>query len=350
MKKGDTIKNVAKAAGVSISTVSRVVTGSSKVSAELMQKVQAAAASMGVDLSRRNKGKVLAFILSNRGMLHPFHSHILVGAEAHAAQNGWSMLFFTLSYSTTARWRDLHIPRILERRDLVSGFVVAGTSSQNLLDLLDHERIPFAVLGNNVIGDWSPEKHDVVWFDDIQGGMELTRYLQSLGHRDIWFVGNTRFPWFSRRYNGYCAAMRDAGLEPRISQIDTENDQELGYLATKSLLAKQLPVTAIFAGGDPITEGVCEALRQSGLRIPQDISVAGFNDIEAAWSHPPKTTVHVFTEQIGKSLVQMVLNRIDHRHLEPQQITIPTKVIKRESCHPLVGIREVTAATPVRSF
>jgi DNA-binding LacI/PurR family transcriptional regulator len=348
LEKRHTIKDVAKIAGVSIATVSRVATGSSRVREEVAQRVKAAAGKLGVDLQRRSKGKVLAFILSNRPMLHPFHSHILVGAEAQCAQSEWSMLFLTLSYPTTARWRDLHIPRILERRDLVSGFIVAGTTSQNLLDLLDHERLPFAVLGNNVLGDWRPEKHDVLWFDDIQGAAELSRYLLSLGHRDIWFVGNTRLPWFSRRYEGYRLAMQEAGLEPRLSEVDTERDQELGYLATKSLLARNGPVSAIFAGGDPTAEGVCKALRDCALRIPEDVSVVGFNDIESAMLHPPLTTVHVFTEQIGKRLAQMVLNRIEYPQMDPQHLTIPTQLVKRESCRTVGTARESTAIENTR--
>jgi DNA-binding LacI/PurR family transcriptional regulator len=338
-----TIKDVAKLAGVSIATVSRVATGSSRVSRAVAQRVLKAAADLGVDLSRRSKGRVIAFMLSNRGMLHPFHSHILVEAEAHCSGNDWSTLFLTLTYSPTARWRDLHIPRILERRDLVSGFIIAGTNFQNLLDRLDHERWPFAVLGNNVLGEWRPEKHDVVWFDDTQGAIDLTRYLQSLGHRDIWFVGNTRLPWFARRYSGYCHAMREAGLEGHLSEVDTEKDQDLGYLATKSLLARNAPVSAIFAGGDHPAEGVCRALRDCGLRIPEDVSVAGFDDVVAMLLHPPLTTVHVFTEQIGKKLAQMVLNRIEHPYLEPQHATIPTQLVRRDSCRPLAGVRDVAA-------
>jgi len=348
VEKRHTIKDVAKLAGVSIATVSRVATGSSRVSEEATQRVKDAAEKLGVDLNRRGKGKVIAFILSNRGMLHPFHSHILVEAEEYCSRHDWSMLFLTLSYSPSVRWRDLHIPRVLERRDLVSGFIVAGTNSQNLLDLLDHERLPFAVLGNNVLGDWRPEKHDVLWFDDVQGGAELTRYLQSLGHRDIWFAGNTRLPWYARRYSGYCQAMQEAGLDTRLSEVDTEKEQELGYLATKSLLARNAPVSAIFAGGDSTAEGVLKALRDRGLRIPEDISVAGFNDIEAMLIHPPLTTVHVFTEQIGRKLAQMVLNRIAHPYLEPQHVTIPTQVVKRESCRALAGVREVAVGENLR--
>jgi DNA-binding LacI/PurR family transcriptional regulator len=340
VEKKHTIKDVARLAGVSVATVSRVATGKSRVSQAVARRVLKASADLGVDLNRRGKSRVIAFILSNRSMLHPFHSHILVEAEAHCSGNDWRVLFLTLSYSPMAASRDLHIPRLLERRDLVSGFILAGTNYQNLLDRLDHEGLPFAVMGNNVLGNWHAEKYDVVWFDDMQGANELTRYLQSLGHRDIWFVGNTQLPWYAHRYDGYCQAMSEAGLEPRLSEADAEREQDIGYLATKSLLAKNVPVSAIFAGGDAVADGVYRAVRDCGQRIPEDISVAGFDDVLATLFHPPLTTVHVFTDQIGKKLAQMVLNRIAHPYLEVQQARIPTQLVRRESCLSLTGVRE----------
>jgi LacI family transcriptional regulator len=137
--------------------------------------------------------------------------------------------------------------------------------------------------------------------------------------------------------------MHEAGLEPRLSEVDAEREQDIGYLATKSLLAKNLPVSAIFAGGDLLGEGACRALRDCERRIPEDVSVAGFDDVVATLFHPPLTTVHVFTEQVGKKLAQMVLNRIAHPYLEPQRAMIPTQLVRRESCLPLSGSRE----TPV---
>jgi LacI family transcriptional regulator len=84
------------------------------------------------------------------------------------------------------------------------------------LDWLIQESIHFSILGNNVQGEWRPEKCDVVWFDDQLGAYELTRHLLTLGHRHIWFVGNCQLPWFSRRYEGYRRAMAEANLS-RIS-------------------------------------------------------------------------------------------------------------------------------------
>jgi DNA-binding LacI/PurR family transcriptional regulator len=335
-----TLRNVAKIAGVSVATVSRVMTGKVRVSQEIAQRVLKSANDLGIDLNRWNKSRLIAFLLCNRAVLHPFHSQILLGVEASVAEQGWNTLFVTLHYSPTQDWHDIHVPRILERRDLASGFVIAGTSSQNLLNFLSYERVPYAILGNNVVGEWREEEHDVVSFDDVQGALEVTSYLLSLGHRAIWFVGNGQLPWYRRRFEGYCQAMRAQGLKPLLSEIDSEKDEELGFLATKSLFSRGEPVTAIFAGGDPAVEGVYKALRDCGLRIPEDVSVAGFNDIEAASMHPALTSVRVFTEQIGRQLSRMVLNRIENPGLPKQHITIPTQLIKRESCRPLPLMNE----------
>lgn len=336
--------DLARLAGVSVATISRVANGSARVSPEIEEKVRKVADELGINLYRGRSSKVIAFLLSNRQMLHPFHSHVLIGAESYCAARGWNIVFLTFSYSPNVSGHELRLPQILERRDTVSGFILAGTNSQNLLELLNRRTIPFAVLGNNVLGEWPSEQYDVVWFDDIQGAAELTRYFQSLGHRDIWFVGNTRLPWFARRYEGYCRAMQEAGLAPRLSGLDSKEERVLGLLATKLLLARREPVTAIFAGGDATAEGVYSALRDAGMNVPEDISVAGFNDIEAGLLHPALTTLRVFTEEIGKHLAEALLTRIDNPHAGPQQVTIPTQLIKRESSRPLSETERLDAA------
>jgi DNA-binding LacI/PurR family transcriptional regulator len=328
------LQTIARRAGVSVATVSRVSTGRARVSREISEKVRRAAGELGIELNKR-PSRVLGFILSNREMLHPFHSHILLGAEAFASAAEWNMLFLTLRYPSTSAYKDLSLPPIIRRRDVVGGFIVAGTNSRNLLDLLRREELPFAVLGNNVIGDWRPAEYDVVWFDDIQGTFESTRYLQALGHTQIWYIGNVRLPWLARRYEGYSRAMREAGLTPRLSTSDSERSSEIGYIATRSLLARNEPVTAILAGSDPIVEGVYKALRDCGLGVPEDVSVVGFDDVEAALLHPPLTTCRVFTAEVGRKLVELVLRRIEDPVAAPQQVTLPTQLVKRESCQAL---------------
>src|SRR5215469_14031194 len=142
-----TLRRVAQMTGVSVATVSRVMTGKARVSEAIAARVLKSASEIGIDLNRRNKSRVVAFLLCNRDALHPFHSHILLSAEAAFAEQGWNILFITLRYSPSQHWRDMHIPHLLERRDLAAGYIIAGTSSQNLLNYLRHEGLPFAVLG-----------------------------------------------------------------------------------------------------------------------------------------------------------------------------------------------------------
>jgi DNA-binding LacI/PurR family transcriptional regulator len=232
--------------------------------------------SSNIDVSSRNKTKALAFLLSNRAMLHAFHSRVLIGAEAHCTALGWDMVFLSYNYSPNISDRELHPPQILQRHDAVRAVILAGTNSMNMLRFLERKNITFAVLGNNVIDATDDLKQqDVVFTDDIQGAYDMTRYLINLGHRHIGFVGNLRLPWFARCFAGYRRAMDGAGLSQHLNSTDSEDDVESGYLGTKSLLARHKSITAILAGDDPTAHGVYKALRDSGLRIPEDVSVCG---------------------------------------------------------------------------
>jgi len=330
-------REVAELAKVSLATVYRVARGTANVTPETQQRVRTAAARLGVHLSRIGKFRVIAFVLCNRELTQRFHfhSHILLGADSYCAAREWSMLFHRLVYPRDVRPQDLHLPRILQRRDIISGIIVSGMIFSNLLDLLHSRRMTYCVLGNNVLGEWQPSEHNVIWFDDISGCVEMTRYLQSLGHRDIWFVGNCDFPWGARRHKGYERGMLDAGLTPRLSTTHADQDPEIGYLATKSILAGGEPVSAILAGSDAIAEGVYNALRDFRLRVPEDVSVAGFNYIEAALLHPPLTTMRVFSEEIGKQMAELLLKHAAEPSLPPEHFTVPTQLVKRESCQPV---------------
>jgi DNA-binding LacI/PurR family transcriptional regulator len=337
IKKGKLgLREIASVAQVSVATVSRVLNGNTRVDPAIRKVVLEAAAKLKIDLSQRNKTKVLAFLLSNHAVLHAFHSRVLTGAEAYCAAHGWDMVFLSFKYSPIVPWKELTLPMVVQRRDVVRALILAGTNFTNLIELLNNKGITFVVLGNNVIGEPQKLKGDVIFSDDIQGGHDMTRYLIGLGHRDIWFVGNTRLPWFARCFAGYRSAMDEAGLEPRQSSIDSEDDTEIGYLGTKSLLSSGESVTAIFAGNDPTAHGVYKALRDRGLKVPDDISVAGCNDTVGPLLYPALTTIREFPEQLGKHMVELILNRIAKPGLDPQRVTIPTEFIKRDSCRPIL--------------
>ena len=337
------LREIAALAKVSVATVSRVLNGNKRVDPGIRDLVLKAADSLEIDLSQRNKTKAMAFLLSNRAMLHAFHSRILLGAEAYCTANGWDMVFLSFNYSPQVPWKELHLPKVVQRHDVVRAVVLAGTNSANLLQLLDHKGIAYSVLGNNVIGEPPNLKGDRVYSDDIQGGQETTQYLIGLGHRDIWFVGNVRLPWFARHYEGYRRAMKAAGLEPRLSGLEFDDETEMGYINTKSLLARSERCTAILAGNDQTAHGVYKGLRDSGLKVPDDISVAGCDDTASTWLYPGLTTTREFPEQLGQQMVKLVLSRIAQPNLPPQVVTIPTELIKRESCRPPAAIQSPLA-------
>jgi DNA-binding LacI/PurR family transcriptional regulator len=340
------LREIANLAKVSVATVSRVLNGNTHVDQAIQETVLAAAAKLDVDLSSRYKTKALAFLLSNRSLLHAFHSRVLIGAEKHCTALGWDMVFLSYNYSLSVTRRELRPPQILQRQDTVRAVILAGTNSMDMLQFLQRKHITFAVLGNNVMNATDDLKgHDVVFADDIQGAYDMTRYLIGLGHRDIGFVANLRMPWFSRCLVGYRRAMNDAGLSERLDGTDSEDDVESGYLGTKSLLTQHKKVTAILAGDDPTAHGVYKALRASGLRIPEDISVCGCNDTVGSWLHPPLTTIREFPEQLGKQLAEVVLKRIQSPSLPPQRVTVPTELVKRDSSHPILVMRDLAVAS-----
>lgn len=325
-------KDVAKQANVSPATVSRVAKGQVNVEASIRARVRKAAESLGVDLEqkRNEKANIIAFMLSNRDLLHNFQARVLFGSESYCASQDRELLFMSYRYSPNMPPSELHLPKILNQRGIVRAMILGGTNSSNMLNALRERQIPFAVLGNNVIGEWNPQDFDAVYSDDVQGAYDLTAHLIAEGHRDIWFIGDVELPWYARCAQGYRRCMTEAGLQPRLSEIHSD-DRQLGYLAMRSILSQREFVTAVFAGSDQIASGVYEALRQSGLGIPDDVSVAGFNDSDAALMDPPLTSVREFPEELGKHLADFVLRRIQSPEREAQHLIIPTRIVLRRS-------------------
>ena len=333
------LSDVARAAQVSTATVSRFVGSRGGINPETRNRIIAAASRLGFDLESSRKSRIIVFLLSNRGVLHPFHSAVLMGAQAYCAEHDYAMLFLPFHYPVNAGPGEVSLPEILEQRRLVSGVIAAGTNSQTLLRLLSRKSIPWVALGNNLIAS---DGHDLggggaVYFDDISGAYELTRYLQSLGHRHIAFIGNVSLPWYARRYQGYERAMQEAGLEIQVNDRNFREGEEMGYMAAKLMLQQARVPTAIFAGDDAAARGVYGAARDRGLRIPEELSVAGFNDTpEASALQPPLTSVRVFTDEVGKQLAEALLQQIFWPRQQGPQINLPTQLIRRESCASLL--------------
>jgi DNA-binding LacI/PurR family transcriptional regulator len=145
------LKDVARSAGVSRTTAWRVANGIGRVSPQIAESVRKAAEKLQVDLHQKSRTNLVAFLLGNRNLLHPFHSRILSGVECYCAQRGYHVVFLSLHYSLQAEWKEVSVPKILRRRDFVDGFILAGVHAQNLLDILAHCELPFAVQGNSVL-------------------------------------------------------------------------------------------------------------------------------------------------------------------------------------------------------
>jgi len=326
---------VARLAKVSVSTVSRVAQGNSKLPSSVQASVLAAAQHLGFNLTSDAKSRTITFILGNRDTVNEFQSKVLLGAEGYCTRHDWSLQFISLRSDLNAPHSRLNLSEVLTSSNRPTGVILTGTHSANILAALSEKKIPFSLVGNNVVGDWQPDQYDCVFTDDVRGSAEITRYLISQGHRNICYVGNERLPWFARCARGYRQAMKEADLEPRFSEIGAE-DRELGYLAVKALLNSGERSTALFVGTDQAASGVYQALQESGIRIPDDISVAGFNDTIGEVLHPGLTTVREFPKELGVHLAEFAIRRIQEPKLPPQQLIMPTELIRRESVRQIV--------------
>jgi len=327
---------VARLAKVSLSAVSRIAQGNQKVAPSVQASVLAAARDLGVNLAPGAGNRTITFILGNRDTVNEFQSKVLLGAEGYCTGKDWALHFVSFRSDLNAPLSNLSLPEILTSSNRPSGVILSGTHSANILAALSEKKIPFSLVGNNIVGDWQPEHYDCVFTDDVRGSADITRHLIAQGHRNIWYIGNQRLPWFARCARGYRQAMKEADLEPRFSEIGSE-DRELGYLAVKALLASGERPTALFVGTDQAASGVYQALQESGIRIPDDISVAGFNDTIGEVLHPGLTTVREFPKELGVHLAEFTLRRIQEPDLPPQQLIMPTELIRRES------VRQVAA-------
>jgi DNA-binding LacI/PurR family transcriptional regulator len=332
MPKKITLDDLARAAKVSPATVSRVVAGVPTVDPALRMKVRKIAEKLGVDLEqrRRSQSKVVTFLLGNRDILHPFQARLLMGAGACCTENNWEVLFLCFNYTPEIPTHALHLPQLLSDQTHARGVILAGSHYPNMLDALYQRGIPFATVGSSVIGDWKPDKCDVVYPDDISGANEATEFLISKGHRSIVFIGNLQLPWFQRCSIGYSQAMQKAGLNPHVLEFRS-NETQGGYLITKAHFARTERPTAILAGNDQVATGVYEALRELKLTVPDEVSVAGINDTQASLLSPRLTSVREFPEEIGRCLAEFLLNRLRKPTMAPQHQVIPTQLVPRDS-------------------
>jgi LacI family transcriptional regulator len=174
------------------------------------------------------------------------------------------------------------------------------------------------------------------------GGLSAVEHLTRLGHRRVGFVGGTPTLWCSRaRLDGYRAGLEAAGLAVDPALL-TEGDfgYESGFRAADRLLALPDRPTAIFAANDQMALGVYEAVRRRGMRVPEDVSVVGFDDLpETRWSSPPLTTVHQPLAEMGLLAARTVLRLVNGERIESPRVELATDLVVRDSTAPPRGAR-----------
>lgn len=327
-----TIYDVAKAAGVGIGTVSRVLNNSTQVSPETQEKVQKAIRELGFrrskvarqlsrGIQRHNVGAIMPFIT------HPSFVERLRGIQRALDDQGNDFNLILYSVSEPERLNE-QLVTIVEHAT-VDGLLIATLNvSDELRDLLTQASIPFVTLSDACTGELNS-----IGPDNMRGGYMATQYLLELGHRHIAYVGDAfpddyGFPTGELRYKGYLSALQEHGI--RLCPEDVylgDHGEEPAYRLTEQLLAMPELPTAIFAMSDIQAVGCIRAIRKGGLRVPEDISVIGFDDVQLS-RHVGLTTIRQHLEHsgyIGMQLLQNLLsdpNNVVPRQLPPLELVV----------------------------
>ena len=331
-----TIKDVAKQAGVSHSTVSRALHGSSLISNETVERIRRIAVEMGYFPSaaarslKTNRSRALGVIVS--AIDDPFFSEILQGIEEVAQEHGYSMLM-AASQRNSEREQAI-IQDMRERR--VDGLIIcsASFSTEQRRKLLEYG-IPIVMVNNQA----AEEYRYSIYHDDVDGSRQVTRHLIGLGHERIAYLGNSLSGRTTLdRSTGFRQEMESAGLA-----ITAEHIHEVpGGRPEDSLAALDyflnLPErpTALFCFNDMLAIGVLDGLHAAGIRVPEDISVVGFDNIVfSAYTNPPLTTLDQPKRYIGAEAARLILGLLDNEETLEQQIQkLKGKLLVRQSTAP----------------
>lgn len=334
-----TIRDVARYAGVGIGTVSRVLNGGNQVSRATQERVTLAIRHLGFRPNaqarriHRNRSETVCFVLSNRTFPNTFHARILQGVEDCAHELHQHVLFTAVHYDATTAPHRISLPSLLEERGLFDGLILAGTNYPNFLTRIEKMQIPFVVFGNNVFDFRGDKYFDQVGFDGIRGEYEAVRYLISRGHRNLVFVGDVAYPWVRNRHAGFLKACHEANVKP----VSIVNSRPAGFVdygewAGSSIPGRKPLPTAVVAVNDEVAFGVWRSFRRQGIRVPDDISLIGFDDREeATLMDPPLTTVRVRKEEIGHVCLRTLLERLHHPEMAFVEKTLATDLIERET-------------------
>jgi len=334
-----TIKDIAKQAGVSHSTVSRALRGSPLISKGTSERVRKIAAEMGYSPSvaarslKTNRSQALGVIVSN--IDDPFFSEILQGIEEVAQTKRYS-LFMAASQRDPERERII-VQAMHERR--VDGVIICSTpfSTEQNRQFLKYE-IPIVVINNQAAEDYRYS----IYHDDVDGSRQITSHLIKLGHEKIAFLGNALSGRTTLdRLSGFQQELKGSGItipETYIHQVSGGKPQN-GLRGLEYFLDMSDRPTALVCFNDLMAIGVLKGLHQADIKVPEMLSVTGFDNIEfSAYTNPPLTTFDQPKRFIGAEAARLVLGMLDNssdkKPTSPTIHTLKGKLLIRKSTAP----------------
>jgi LacI family repressor for deo operon, udp, cdd, tsx, nupC, and nupG len=311
---------VAHVAGVSIATVSRYINTPEQVAADTRQKVESAIRQTGYTpntlAQKLRRGRSQQIFVAVPSVGDPYFSAIMRGVRRSATARGYTV-FIRETRQEPLTTRQMNA--ILDSKQ-ADGIVLLNNMTF-VAEKLEPAADPLA-------------RPPAIHVDNVAAAMEMTDYLIDLGHRDIALIFSDRKPSFIDRRSGFRQAMQQAGLDiPAGYIVDTENSLDGGRTATRSLLRAESVPTAVFCASDELALGCMHELRAAGYRVPDDVSVAGFDDTRyAEVCNPPLTTIRQPAEEMGAHIIEQLCHLLDDRQADAAgSVTVPHQLVIRQS-------------------
>lgn len=329
-----TVRQIAELSGVSPSTVCRVINGNTPVKESTRNKVLAAIQQL--DSSVENNSHPFE---GNVGIIMPTSSALNLASHPslYTAVIGFIETIGSYSIGNTTILLDEQSGVCTPCSNKICGYLILGTNDQQeekLMSTLSASGVPFVFI-NRQMGN---RQVSCVNIDDAQATSIAVNYLLELGHKKIAFIGgNQDFPNTKLRYSSYIHTLESAGIQPESSYVffGDYSEQSGKEMADKLLLLKDLP-TAACVSSDSIAIGFMHRLSESGIRVPEDMSIIGFGDIEASsYISPALTTIAQNSREMGRVAALVLLQLMKNPCICSQQVLIRTSLVVRDSCSPL---------------
>lgn len=337
-----TLKDVARTAGVSTATVSHVLNGTKKLTPETTEKVLRVIKEMEylpnnlAKSLRRGETMLVGVLVEDiRGLPVP---DIVCGIGDELGESGYKMLLYDLHLM--GKLHNCNEDIQFYRKQIDDGFSALQAARVDGLIYVGMQDIPLMYhikpMNKPLVFAYSHVTQDdcYVTYDNLSATDQLLRYLIKKGHHQIGVISGHphSYPTTMRMY-GYCKAMHDANLSiPTDYILYGDWSFESGYREARKLLNVKPRPTAIFAMNDQMAAGCIHALHEKGLRVPEDISVVGFENNElSAYMQPPLTTFAIPTLEIGRQAAAFVLERIQMCDLSPEHRILPCTMVERNS-------------------